>query len=206
MKIILIPCSDRKIPRGSTEYDPSVAIYSLLPRSLGDRILDCRAELASLLALPSGPDFGKGSSEPIQYLPAFERYDGNLYRAANLKSEDIQGASGKQILIISALYGVVLPQEFIRHYQLSMSYRLPSALRVYTWWRRHRLGTIVSEIAAHLGATEINDLLSEDYRSALLPWPPSAYVTKYYKPEFRKLGWGTDFHRGTDLRKILAQT
>jgi cytoplasmic iron level regulating protein YaaA (DUF328/UPF0246 family) len=161
-------------------------------------------ELAALLALPVGPDFGMSYSALVEYLPALERYSGNLYQAANIRIDDVRLFHEKQPIIISALYGVVLPQELIRDYNVSMSTRLPSGIRTGTWWRGHRLGDLMGAVAKHLGATDTYDLLSEDYRSALAPWPHGAYAPHYQRPDFGKVGQGINYHRGKDLRRLVV--
>lgn len=205
MVMILIPCSDKKTPGGTSVYDASTSIYSMLPPELRERLLACRAELAALAGLPLGPDFGNNQRPAIEYLPACERYRGKLYRAANITIDDIKRWPEKRVVIMSALYGMLLPEEMIRDYDLSMSTGLVSGIRASTWWRRHRLGEIVSQVAKHLNATNTYDLLSEDYRSALSPWPRSGYAPNYKKPEFGKLGQGINFYRGRDLRRVLTE-
>jgi Peroxide stress protein YaaA len=205
MRFILIPCSGRKRQGGTKSYDTANGLASCLSDSLQQKIFDSRSELAEMLGLEPGPDLGKPDSHKIEYRPAYERYDGNLYRKADLNRQDVDETGNSRILIISALYGVALAREPIRNYNLSMSDRLINGTIVSTWWKRRKLGEVMTEVFRYLGATEIHDLLSTKYRSALMPWLACQDHVSYVPYGYSGLGTGSDYHRGSDLQKILRK-
>ncbi len=132
-------------------------------------------------------------------MDAYQRYDGNLYRRAQLKKADELG----RVFIVSALYGLLTAQERIRCYDLAMSDRLPNGRKVFDWWRDRNLGALVQEVIGNLGATTVHDLLSQNYRRALSSWPPSPVQTIYDCHNYPGRGSGSNFDRGDDLRLLL---
>ena len=120
LQAILIPCSGRKREGGTPDYDGSRSVARLLSPGSAAKLLAARSELAQMLGLGDGPDVGGVVDRRLQYLPAFERYDGNLHRRAYLTPRDAQERPDKRIIIVSALYGLLLAGESIRSYELAM--------------------------------------------------------------------------------------
>jgi len=205
MNLVVIPCSNHKSLGGDTKYDPKRSIVFSLPGSFGMELVAYRKELAITLDIPLGSDIGADTSASFKFMPALERYTGNLYRAANIQLEDLNRLEGKYLLIVSALYGLVLPNEPIRFYDVSMTTKLSSGIKVATWWRRHNLGKLINAVATSIEASEICDLLSNDYRQAVSPWFPPSNLSSYPTPDFQNLGQGINYHRGKALRKILLE-
>jgi cytoplasmic iron level regulating protein YaaA (DUF328/UPF0246 family) len=161
--------------------------------------------LGRFLGLLPGPDLGIEGQPSAPYLPAYERYDGGLYRAAQLTRDDALGLSVGQVLILSALYGLVTALEPIRYYNLQMEDKLPDGGKVHEFWRNRQLRELVQEAIEHLGATTVWDLLSSKYRKALSPWPPQTLRAVYRTNDdkYRPLKSGSNHHRGKDLRGLL---
>ena len=84
--VILIPCCKIKKSYGETTYEAGVSAPALLPPASGQALLDARRDLSRLLGLAPGPDLGSESQSAIEYMPAYERYDGHLYKEARLTS------------------------------------------------------------------------------------------------------------------------
>ena len=197
--VILIPCSGRKRTNGNETYDPSVSASRLLSPTSGQALLRARADLSQLLHLPPGLDLGANARASVIYMDAYQRYDGNLYRRAQLTESDELG----RVLIVSALYGLLTARERIRCYDLAMCDRLPNGRKVFDWWRDRKLGVFVHEVIGNLGATTLHDLLSQKYRRALSPWPPSLVQAICDCHNYPGRGSGSNFDRGDDLRHLL---
>jgi cytoplasmic iron level regulating protein YaaA (DUF328/UPF0246 family) len=135
-------------------------------------------------------------------MPAFRRYDGNLYRRAMLAEDDVT-APTTRVLIVSAFYGLLDARDWIRHYNLAMSETLPGRMRVHRFWREHGLPEILAEAVRSLGATEVHDLLSGAYRRAAAPTQGFVSFCSYLPKEYPGLGTGSDYYRGSDLRVLL---
>ncbi len=204
--VILIPCCKIKKPYGETTYEVGVSAPALLSPASGQALLGARRDLSCVLGLAPAPDLGSEGGASIRYMSAYERYDGHLYKEARLTHEDALGCSGGQVLIVSALYGLVTALEPIRDYDLEMKSRLPNQGRVYTWWKQRRLGVLVHEAIEGFGETTVYDLLSGDYRKALKPWPPSSLRATYctFDDKYGPLRSGSTHHRGLDVRRLLG--
>ncbi|MDH5647953.1 MAG: YaaA family protein, partial [Candidatus Heimdallarchaeota archaeon] len=99
------------------------------------KLMTSRKKLSVILNLPPGPDLGLvGQENPIEFLPAYQRYNGIIYQESNFSSV-YPKLSAKNVIIISALYGVLDANELIRNYELKMDHTLPIGAKVKTWWK-----------------------------------------------------------------------
>lgn len=134
--LIVIPCCCAKASGGT-----KVAMEAPLATSLSDTVYAqlCGARRAVLAgiqsepdlltdaftknrALVDGPDFG-GHSNSGRYLPALERYTGNLYAIPGLRARlyaSVADRNAPHVLILSALYGPLHPLSPIQDYNLRM--------------------------------------------------------------------------------------
>ena len=202
-QVVIIPCCSRKKPGGKSEFQSPGWLRSRLGPASAERPLGARRELAAHFDLQPGPDLGFAESgADARFLPASERYDGNMYRAADF-CHTWPRSQGKQVLIVSALYGLLLADDPIREYDVGMHCHGPDGSRLHTWWKRQRLGRIVAECALSFLPTMIQDLLSGNYRKALAPWRAHelAGIRNQYDPGV--VGFPADRARGQRLREIL---
>jgi cytoplasmic iron level regulating protein YaaA (DUF328/UPF0246 family) len=147
---------------------------------------------------------GNAPASSVPLAPAWERYDGNLYRKAQLGEADIH-RKDVTIVIISALFGVICADDTIRHYNVAMTDRLPDRTRVYAFWSNIGLASILAKLLQNLAARRVDDLLSGSYRKALGRVDTLLPAGCIYQPwAYPRLGSGSDYHRGTDVRKLLA--
>ena len=125
------------------------------------------------IALRMGPDLGAGLSEtyppdthsdirqksqskaPIEYLPAYERYDGRFFVNAGLETFEKAIVEECHVLIVSGLYGLLLPEELIQAYNCHLDDEVldsdmsggdtdemadeGAGARISGIWRRHNL-------------------------------------------------------------------
>jgi hypothetical protein len=167
-------------------------------------LCDARNALAGLLGLEPGPDLGNAASSTQHLLPAWQRYDGNLYRKAQLAECDVHRPD-VMIFIVSALFGVISARDTIRHYNVAMTDRLPDGRKVNRFWRAHGLTSIIEDLFRSIGAREVHDCLSGSYREALEALGHKLPLgCKYISRSYPGLGTGSDYHRGTDVRNFLA--
>ena len=205
MELILIACSAKKRDGGSPKYSPS-QLGGYLSKAAFQRLLTLRLELAQIKHQPAGPDLGGSiSATKLQYMPAYLRYSGIIYQRSNF-AELFPRARDKKVLIISALYGVLDAQDTIQNYDLKMDETLPNGTRLYTWWKQHSLGEILTDYFRKLKPERIHDLLPDSYRKALNPWPPRKIIREKHFIAYKDLGQGrgTLWRRGDILRELLA--
>jgi cytoplasmic iron level regulating protein YaaA (DUF328/UPF0246 family) len=206
MEIILIACSGEKTDAGSIDFEmPRIENY--LAKTTYQNLLTIRQSLARIKMLPSDLDFGDKSYQlQVLYKPAYLRYSGIVFRQSNLIHLFPQ-VHDKIIIIISALYGVLDANDYIRKYNAQMSETLPNGTRLHTWWKNNGLGKIVEECIINLRPKCVHDLLPISYRSALDPWvPPSFNLNnfEYIQYNYPGLGNGSLWRRGDQLKKLLV--
>ena len=205
MELILIACSAKKRDGGSPKYSPS-QLGGYLSKAAFQRLLSLRLELAQIKHQPAGPDLGGSiSATKLQYMPAYLRYSGIIYQCSNF-AELFARVRNKKVLIISALYGILDAQDTIQKYDLKMDETLPNGTRLYTWWKQHSLGEILTDYFRKLKPERIHDLLPESYRKALFPWLPHEFDGKKSCISYDDLGQGQGslWKRGDILRELLA--
>lgn len=205
MDLILIACCKEKSFGGSPEYSGS-ELEKHLSASTFNRLLSARKDLSRIKIISPGPDLGVEAAQGrILYRPAYLRYAGRVYERSHFKSL-YPAAKDLNIVIISALYGVVDANDPIRGYEAVMNETLPNHGKLSTWWKQQGLGKVVEEFILNVHPNRVHDLLSKDYRSALSPWPPvslDAAGIQYVPYDYPGQGTGSLWHRGDDLKRLL---
>lgn len=102
------------------------------------------------------PDLG-GPEQSAQYLPAAERYTGHFYSVPGVKEEVNLLADGGNILIISALFGILLPREQIQNY----NFPIGKHYSLSTW--RDLVPRLFRHIVKQNGYDSVVALLAGDY-------------------------------------------
>jgi len=202
MRIILIPCSGSKVSGGQSNPQPSKLADVLSPASY-HKLTSARQEIAALLQKDQSLGLGfKDDDKESKYLPAFQRYQGLIYAHSDISR--LYPALKGRLVIISAMYGLLDGNDLIRNYELSMNDTLPTGIRMGTFWRRHELREILIELISREDAAEVHDLLSEQYREALRPWPDSK-IKNLRIYEYPGMGQGSSYGRAKDLKRLLSQ-
>ena len=149
--LILIPCSLNKRTGGEEKYDNDQRLCNglLLPDSTSELLKKTRNKVRKWLEkskdkifnvplseLPQNKEkikYGKdfGGSGRAQYLPAAIRYDGRLFQTllqGNNEQPPISPLmdANHHILIVSVLYGLLLPEEYIQLYSCPLDRKLES--------------------------------------------------------------------------------
>ena len=202
MRAILIPCSGRKVEGGASSAVSH--IRTSVSSESWSTLCRARGSLAQQLGLEPGPDLGNSATPSPQLLPAWRRYDGNLYRKAMLTERDMHRPAFR-FFVVSALFGVIDARDPIRSYNVAMTDRLPDGRTVHRFWRANGLASIIADLLLHTDPTEVHDFLSGSYRKGvkgLMTELPSG--CEYLPRSYPGLGSGSDYHRGNDLRTLLA--
>ena len=201
MEIILIPCCKRKVIGGARDFQLS-GLADVLNAATYSRLMEARFDLAKQLGLQPGPDLGfQGKSENIAYLPAYKRYDGVIYRTGDVR--DRFNKFNGRLIILSALYGLLEANDTIRNYDLAMTDSLPMHTRVSTFWQKHGLREIIEEYYLGWESATLHDLLSNNYRKALEPWPAPKIIL-YHPYNYPGLRTASNIPRGEDLKRLLS--
>ncbi len=178
--LILISCSDHKMPYGQPMAPGTDPIPWLQDNELHDRLLKTRRLVLHYIKtmklcdverkqgnrgydpvnrdLVNGPDFG-GDDYSGLYLPACLRYIGRFFREVrgNLSDDDTlklwQRSCGRyQVLIVSGLYGLVSPFDPIQEYTCHFTDRImDDGKGLQTIWR-DLLAEIICYLAKEAGS------------------------------------------------------
>jgi hypothetical protein len=175
MEIYLISCSSEK---NHANGQPS----SLLNLSFSDILLPCRKLLISYYEAINGPlDWGN-------CMPAHERYVGRTLYSQAIRNAI--SANNNQVLIVSALFGLIRPNDLIPDYNLQMKDILNHQY-VNTFWREQNetcKKCILNEVLFSIKTDKNHyvNLLSEPYQNAFCGFSKGDDVQLNYVPDLIK--------------------
>ena len=197
--LVLIPDSTRK--REGSLLASGLAVADSLPAADLARLVGLRRTVASVAKLSPAPDVDPASKGKVDLMPAYLRYDGNMYRHIPREAWESR-AAGVEVAIVSALYGLVLSREPIRVYGFSMAEDLPGLGTLHGWWRENGLPALLASFVREARPERVVDLLSLEYRKAvdgyrdLIDAPVEAI-------DFPGLGRASQPRRGEAVAEIL---
>jgi cytoplasmic iron level regulating protein YaaA (DUF328/UPF0246 family) len=172
--LVLLPPSEGK--SDPTSGDPADLGSLVFPDALGAKraaLLDALERLAKLprrraLGLLGVSEGQAGEVEVDARLrgapaaPAAEIYTGVLYE--RLRLAELPAAARRRVLIASALWGVVRPEDRIPYYRFSARARLPRIGAPASWWRPALAAAMPDE-----GSELVVDMRSGAYAAAWRP-------------------------------------
>ncbi len=199
--LVLIPDSTRK-RKGSITGALGPAVADSLPAVDFATLVGLRKKVAATAKLAVGPDIDPASTNKVEVMPAYLRYDGNMYRRIPREAWESR-AAGVEVAIVSALYGLVLSREPIRAYGFSMAEDAPGLGTLHGWWRENGLRAILASLVKATQAERIVDLLSLEYRKAVDGYRDSVKVP-VEAIDFPGLGRASQPRRGEAVADILS--
>ena len=142
----LIPCSSKK---NCMVNDIDVQISSLENLNEFKGLYELRKELINKLSINLNWNFTK---------PALEVYNGKIY--IEIKRENYWLKPKTDIIIVSALFGLLKPTELIPYYNVKMDSFIPNTkMKISKFWLNNNLFSFLPEC-------NNVDLLSKPYRKA----------------------------------------
>lgn len=191
--LVLIPESTRKAKGGGPASEPR-GFDGPLPRDVRKRLTVLRDQVR---------DASPGAvADPDAFLPAFQRYRGNMYRAIGEEAWQ-RRVPGVEVLMVSGLYGVVASRDPVVRYELSMAEPVERLGKLNRWWRDHGLPSILRAYLEAVHPPEVVDLLSLEYREAVEGYAAGLRGTKVRTIDFRGLGRGSQPRRGKKVAELL---
>lgn len=191
--LILIPCCIRKRPGGEANLPRNPASSALQGLSAvgSERLLEARRTVAE--------HFGCHlDAEPL--LPACTRFDGNLYRKIDRGTWDrLRNCRNTEVLIVSALYGLLSPWEPACHYGFTMEDLFAPRMRLGRWWSQRGLEALLAEYIERSKAGAVHSFLSGSYVAAV------SGGVDFEQHKYPGLGSGSDYYRGVDVQKMIAE-
>src|SRR5438094_8541925 len=157
--VVLIPESTRKA-RGGWSVAPEVgSIAAALPATTGAKREGLREEV-----LHKSPT---GSVRPGGLLPAYRRFQGNMYMSIPEEAW-AHRAPNVEIIIASGLRGLVASRDTVPAYALSMAEPTPPFGKLNRWWRDRGLPEILAAYLDSIHPRLVVDLLSLEYRQSVV--------------------------------------
>ena len=136
--LIVLPCSGKKTQSAHAQIS-CLPITAALPATLGRRLEEAR-----------GAILDRGGLDESALLPAWQRYDGLLYRSAEQPLANAI-ASGLHVLIISGGYGIVRACEPIGTYSMRLK---------LAHWPKGLLQEVLAAYAARHGLQTVRAFVS----------------------------------------------
>lgn len=198
--LVLIPDSTRK-REGSTERGAGPSIVEAMRQEDAARFVALRKSVATAAGIPSGPDLDPSTKGKVDRMPAYLRYNGNMYRHIPRDAWE-RRKEGVEVAIVSALYGLVLSREPIRVYGFSMAESLSGLGTLHGWWRENGLPHLLASFLEKAGPKRVVDLLSLEYRKAVDGYRDRASVP-VEAIDFPGLGRGSQPRRGEIVADLL---
>jgi len=193
--IVLIPESTRKHSGGSPDPPREDIIATALPAALRRKFEDLRAEV-----LQKSPSV---SVEPGRFLPAFERFDGNMYRYIPREAWELRSL-GVEVVIVSGLRGLIASRDRIPAYHLSMAEPLPPFGKLNRWWHAAGLPEILAAFLRAAGPKTVVDLLSLEYRESVAGYQDRLSGITVKTIDFPGMGRASQPARGERVAGILT--
>jgi Peroxide stress protein YaaA len=204
--MVLIPCSSRKQGGGDAHlrWSPADSVVSRLSRASAQNLVNARRELARRFGYEEGEDLGGVMPASTPLMRAHRRYDGNLYRQIDEGLWPLVMRSHLvEVVIVSALYGLLDPREPIRFYQHQMTESFDRRMRLSRWWSERGLGSLLVEYVESTRVSMVHDFLSAGYRPVARPLLALRGDITIKTHSYPKLGSGADYHRGKDVGQVL---
>jgi len=192
--VVLIPESTRKHDGGSAAVPEMDGIENVLSDPMRRKLRDFRKEVAQ--KSPSG------SIDSGRFMPAFQRFDGNMYRY--ISSDAWENRSpGVEVVIASALSGLVASRDSIPAYRLSMAEALPLFGKMNRWWHAAGLPDILAEYLLAVRPKAVVDLLSLEYRESVAGYEARLPGISVKRFDFPGMGRASQPRRGEKIAEIL---
>jgi len=192
--VVLIPESTRKATGGSSDGPEVDAISAALPATVRAKLEELREEVR--LKSP------KGSVRPGGLLPAYRRFQGNMYR--NIPDNAWAQRSAKvEVVIASGLRGLVASRDTVPAYALSMAEPAPPFGKMNRWWHDRGLPAILASYLSAVRPRIVVDLLSLEYRESVAGYAGHLQGVDVRTIDFPGMGRASQPLRGERIARIL---
>lgn len=192
--VVLIPESTRKARGGSADAPAADAVADALPLSVRGELQALREEVVA-----KSP---KGSMDRGGLLPAYQRFQGNMYRHIPEDAWE-RRAPNVEVVIASGLRGLVASRDSIPTYAHSMAEPMRLFGKLNRWWHDHGLPDILAAYLEAVRPGKVVDLLSLEYRDAVTGYAARLSGIEVKTIDFPGMGRASQPRRGERVAEIL---
>jgi hypothetical protein len=180
--LVLALCSNTKAP-GGVMHSATDSVLRVVSKPIAASIRQERQRIYRLIksgaiaragirlidqpynqALADGPDFALGGRSGL-YLPAVERYAGRFWTELGTHRRELLSQAPFRLLIVSGLYGLVMPGEEIQRYSCHINDHSEIGLT----WR----GVLTEALRSYIvrnDITDVVDVIGEEAYRVLVAW------------------------------------
>ena len=191
----LLPSSESKVEQGFPGLIQDDGL--LKPRHvIADKLAKSNAINISIDHLKYH-DINKSIIYNNNLLPAWQRYNGVVYKYLNLSTK----LPLENILICSPFMGLVCAVNLVPNYKLGFDSRIEGIGKLSNFWKKN----LASHTVLNIPATFV-DLLTKNQRK-IIPYPPGStvYHIDFLDKDRNLIGHFGKEMKGTFLRKLLAE-
>ncbi|MCD6161469.1 MAG: peroxide stress protein YaaA [candidate division Zixibacteria bacterium] len=202
--LILIPCCGSKQEGGDNNYDNDKSILNYLDDK--SKLINLRKILLENFNLPNDLDVGDSpqNNNDVLYMPAYRRYCGKLYsKITDNAWQQLEGNPKLDLIIVSALFGLVKWNESLRDYNVAMKNKIEGK-SLKRWWRDNNLCGILKDYIKENNISKIYNILSNDYSDALRGCFANCGI-KVEKHNFSKYRIAINYHRGKWVNDFILK-
>src|SRR5439155_4535294 len=192
--VVLIPESTRKARGGSSDAPEIDSIVAVLPATIRAKLEGLREEV-----LHKSPT---GSVRPGGLLPAYRRFQGNMYMSIPEQAW-AHRAPNVKIIIASGLRGLVASRDTVPAYALSMAEPTPPFGKMNRWWHDRGLPEILAAYLESMQPHLVVDLLSLEYRQSVAGYAAGLKEIDVRTIDFPGMGRASQPLRGERIARIL---
>lgn len=194
--ILLIPESTRKARGGLPNAVAVDSVAEALPGPARGKLQSLRDEI-----LEKSPT---GSIDRGGFLPAYQRFQGNMYRRIPAEAWE-RRAANVEVIIASGLQGLVASRDRVPAYVLSMAEPTAPFGKLNRWWHDRGLSEILAAYLRAVRPKTVVDLLSLEYRVAVEGYADGLSGVDVKTIDFPGMGRGSQPLRGEKVAEILLK-
>ena len=192
--VVLIPESTRKARGGSSDAPEVDSIAAALPATIRAKLEGLREEV-----LHKSPT---GSVRPGGLLPAYRRFQGNMYMSIPEQAW-AHRAPNVEIIIASGLRGLVASRDTVPAYAMSMAEPTPPFGKLNRWWHDRGLPEVLAAYLDSIHPRLVVDLLSLEYRQSVIGYAAGLKGIDVRTIDFPGMGRASQPLRGERIARIL---
>ncbi len=158
--ILITCCGTKNLTTGNENTENPNAITNFLSKEKSEKLIRLREKTFD--AFNDKIDFESG------FMNANERYMGLIYKPISKETwNKISNSDSVDLLIFSALYGLLKFNDPILNYNVMMTDDIEDRIKLNKWWRINEIGSVLIDYIKRNNIVNVYNLLSNSYSTAI---------------------------------------